>query len=292
MASESAEGPLRYLGVMISSTFRDLREHRAAVISAVEGQGLHAVGMEQDAALPGGTVVDSPLRKVGEAAAYTGVVSRRYGQVPECAANPDRLSLSELEFREARRLDRPMLIFIMAEDHPLTEADVEFDADKRVKLVAFREQVKRASAEVPVPRVYKEFRDVAEFSVAAAQSVAALHIAGIHPPAMLTPVGTLVLFVRTDPGPGRMLVSASLRTISSWVAVPPSEHQTGRVGTGAYRWLHGGTPEDVSWELPDLAVAYAAITPAEQCTAGDSPPGLHPRYIQWPSAAAHASIRC
>jgi hypothetical protein len=112
------------------------------------------------------------------------------------------------------------------------------------------------------------------------RALRALHIAGIHPPAMLTPVGTLMLFVRTDPGPGRMLVSASLRTVGSWVAVPPSEHQIGLVRACSYRWLRGGTPDDVGWQLPELAVAYAAITPAERWMAGDSPPGLHPRYTQ------------
>jgi hypothetical protein len=48
-----------------------------------------------------------------------GVISRRYGQVPEDDRwNPERLSLTQLEFREARRLDRPTLIFIMSSQHP------------------------------------------------------------------------------------------------------------------------------------------------------------------------------
>jgi hypothetical protein len=54
---------------MVSSTFRDLREHRAALMQAIEGQGLHAVAMEQDAALPDGTVVDASLQKVRDASA-------------------------------------------------------------------------------------------------------------------------------------------------------------------------------------------------------------------------------
>ena len=115
---EESFAPRQYLGVMVSSTFRYLEAHRAALMRAIEGQGLHAVAMEQDAALPGGTVVDSSLRKVRDAAAYIGVISFRYGQVPDSAeGNPERLSLTELEFREARRLGRPMLIFIMGLDH-------------------------------------------------------------------------------------------------------------------------------------------------------------------------------
>jgi tetratricopeptide (TPR) repeat protein len=169
-----AEEPQRYLGVIISSTFQDLKGHRAALVRAVEGQGLHAVAMENDAALPAGTVVSSSMDKVRAAAAYIGVVSRRYGQVPKCPENPEGLSLTELEFREARRLGRPTLIFIMAPDHPVREADVELDLAARPKLDAFREDVKRASADAPVERVYCEFHDLATFAVAATQSVAEL----------------------------------------------------------------------------------------------------------------------
>ncbi|WP_425415400.1 bifunctional DNA primase/polymerase [Pseudonocardia acaciae] len=39
----------------------------------------------------------------------------------------------------------------------------------------------------------------------------ALDASDVHPPAMLTPVGTLVLFVQTAPGPRPFLASASLR---------------------------------------------------------------------------------
>jgi hypothetical protein len=71
-------------------------------MNAISGQGMHPVAMEQDAALPAGTVIDSSLAKVRAAAAYVGVISRRYGQVPEDDEwNPERLSLTELEFREA-----------------------------------------------------------------------------------------------------------------------------------------------------------------------------------------------
>lgn len=174
MTSGDPGGQRRYAGVMISSTFQDLKGHRAALIDAVERHGMHAVAMEQDAALPVGTVLDASLRKVRDAEAYIGVVSRRYGQVPECDANPDRLSLTELEFREARRLDRPTLIFIMASDHPVTEADIELDPVARESLEAFREEVKQARADAPAQRVYCEFHDLAGFEKAALQSVAEL----------------------------------------------------------------------------------------------------------------------
>ena len=167
--------PRQYLGVMVSSTFRDLERHRAALIKAIEAQGMHAVAMEQDAALPGGTVIDSSLKKVRDAAAYIGLISHRYGQVPDSMeSNPEGLSLTELEFREARRLERPILIFIMGTDHDVKLGAVERDPEKIRKLEAFREEVKRSTAESRVQRVYKEFNSLREFEIAAMQSAAEL----------------------------------------------------------------------------------------------------------------------
>jgi hypothetical protein len=167
--------PRQYLGVMVSSTFRYLEQHRAALMRAIEAQRMHALGMEQDAALPGGTVIDSSLGKVRDAAAYIGVISHRYGEIPASAEhNAERLSLTELEFREARRLGRPTLIFIMGADHDVKPGAVEQDPEKIGKLNAFREDVKRATAETQVQRVYKEFNSLPEFDVAAMQSVAEL----------------------------------------------------------------------------------------------------------------------
>jgi Domain of unknown function (DUF4062) len=167
--------PHQYPGVMVSSTFSDLKQHRAALMRAIEAQGLHTVAMEHDAALPDGTVIDSSLRKVRDATAYIGVISHKYGQIPDSAEmNPNGLSLTELEFREARDLSRPILIFIMGEDHDVKPADVERDPDKAAKLEAFREEVKRAAADSRVQRVYKEFNSLHEFEVAATQSMAEL----------------------------------------------------------------------------------------------------------------------
>ncbi len=189
--TDDSFAPRQYPGVMISGTFDDLGRHRAALMAAIEAQGMHAVSMEQDAALPSGTVIDSSLRKVRDAAAYIGLVSHRYGNIPDSAdANPGGLSLTELEFREAQRLDRPMLIFIMGAGHDVKLADVERDPDKMRKLEAFREQVKRSTAASAVHRVYKEFNSLREFELAAMQSVAELRRyldASSHPaPAAVT----------------------------------------------------------------------------------------------------------
>jgi hypothetical protein len=160
---------------MVSSTFEDFKEHREALISAINGQGLHAIAMEHDSALPTGTVIDSSLQKVHDGAAYVGIIGARYGNIPDSAEyNPEGLSLTELEFREARDLGRPILLFIMGPDHDVKQRDVEQDPEKKHKLEAFREEAKRSSVGSRVHRVYKVFNSLSEFEVAATQSVAEL----------------------------------------------------------------------------------------------------------------------
>ncbi|MDX8030082.1 DUF4062 domain-containing protein [Lentzea sp. BCCO 10_0856] len=163
--------PRQYFGVVVSSTYEDLREHRAALMSAIQGQQLHAVAMESDSARPI-TVIESSLQKVRDAAAYIAIIGRRYGSITACPENPDGLSLTHLEFREAVRLGRPILVFIMGADHLVTEDGIELDPDKRAKLAAFREEAKFAGGEVH--QVYKEFNDLASFAMAATQSIAEL----------------------------------------------------------------------------------------------------------------------
>lgn len=156
---------------------------------AIEGQHLHPVAMEQDSALSAGTVVEASLSKVRHAAAYVGVISHRYGQVPECAENPDRFSLTELEFREARRLGLPILLFIMGQAHSVVADDVEVDPDRRRKLAMFREEAKRASAGGAVHRVYRVFNNLADFSTAATQSLAELRSHLLSAPVFEVDVG-------------------------------------------------------------------------------------------------------
>jgi tetratricopeptide (TPR) repeat protein len=167
--------PRHYKGVMISSTFTDLEAHRAALIKAIKGQSLTDVAMENDSALADLDVIDSSLKMVADSSAYIGIISRKYGQVPKCRRrNPGNVSLTELEFNEAQRLNRPILLFIMGEKHPLIEADFETSANKRKKLAEFRERAKIKEQGSSVHRVYAEFDSLEEFTQKAIHSVANL----------------------------------------------------------------------------------------------------------------------
>jgi len=175
MANDNLHAPLRYQGVMISGTFTDLKEHRAALIKAIKGQQLTDVAMENDSAKPDLDVIDSSLKMVRDSSAYVGVISRKYGQTPKCLhRNPGNVSITELEFNEAQRLNRPILLFIMGEKHPVLEADVESNTAKRRKLKSFRERAKKMEPDSQVHRIYATFDSLEEFKEQAGQAVASL----------------------------------------------------------------------------------------------------------------------
>ncbi len=109
---------------------------------------------------------------VRDAVAYVGVISLKYGQTPhDPEVNPARLSITELEFNEAIRLNLPIVLFIMSDEHLVRKADIESDSEKREKLYKFRESAKRARRASEVQRIYKSFDSVEQFSFAAAIAI-------------------------------------------------------------------------------------------------------------------------
>ena len=192
--------PLQFKGVMISSTFTDLKEHRSALIRAIKGHGLTDVAMENDSARADADVIDSSLRMVADGSAYIAILSHRYGQVPKCRRrNPGNVSITELEFNEAQRLNRPILLFIMGKGHPVTEADVETNTTKRKKMKAFIERAKK-STDSSVHRVYSTYNSLEEFTQQVYQSVANLR-RYLDGPTTISPQQEQQIEVNTIPAP-------------------------------------------------------------------------------------------
>ena len=107
--------------VMISSTARDLPAHRDQVMHAcLARQTFLPIMMEH---LPA-TTADArrvSVEMVDRADIYVGVFAHRYGYVP-----PDGdISVTQMEYERAVERGIPRLIFMMADDHPITAADVE-----------------------------------------------------------------------------------------------------------------------------------------------------------------------
>jgi hypothetical protein len=112
---------------------------------------------------------------VRDASAYIVVIGRKYGQIPVCPnRNDEELSITELEFNEAQRINRPILMFLMGDDHLVRWFDVETDPAKMAKLNAFRERAKRIGPDSQVHRVYATFDSLEDFAVKAVQAVAEL----------------------------------------------------------------------------------------------------------------------
>lgn len=171
--------PKLYSAIMVSSTFTDLEAHRREVIDAIHRFGFHANAMEYSGARSDSDVIDASLRMVRDSVAYLCVIGHKYGQTPiDAGRNPDGLSITELEFNEARRLGRPILLFLMADDHPVTKGDVEPDTKKRRKLEAFRKQAKRVDPGAAAERVYETFASKDEFAKKAAIAVGLQAIQG------------------------------------------------------------------------------------------------------------------
>ena len=137
------------LRVMISSTARDLPEHRREVMDACLRQGMFPVMMEHLPASDADAAAKS-LKMVDGADIYLGVFAYRYGYVPE-DNNPDRISITEMEYNRAVERGIPRLIFFMDKTHAITAADMEEDTSDPIEMarrkVKLDELKKRAAKE-------------------------------------------------------------------------------------------------------------------------------------------------
>jgi tetratricopeptide (TPR) repeat protein len=123
---------------MISSTALDLPEHRGEIMDACLRQGMFPMMMEH---LPasGAEAISSSLRLVDEANIYIGVFAHRYGYVPK-EKNPERLSITEMEYNRAVKRKIPRLIFVMDKSHLITIDYVELGEGAN-KLKAFKDRL-------------------------------------------------------------------------------------------------------------------------------------------------------
>jgi len=122
--------------VMISSTARDLPEHREQVRLACERAGFEPREMMEHLTALNTDAVDISLRMVDEADVYIGVFASRYGYVPDGYD----ISITEMEYNRAVERDKPRLVFFMHEDHPVTVKDVETGAGA-TKLEALKARI-------------------------------------------------------------------------------------------------------------------------------------------------------
>jgi len=102
------------ISIYISSTYKDLIEHRKAVIQTLHKMKKITVSME-DYTASDERPLDKCLNDVARCDIYIGIFAFRYGFVPDHKDNPNKLSITELEYRKALECEKPCLIFIADE---------------------------------------------------------------------------------------------------------------------------------------------------------------------------------
>jgi tetratricopeptide (TPR) repeat protein len=120
---------------VISSTTRDLPAHRDAAMDACLRQGFFPLMMEHETLSPA-TAAQVSRNLVDRADVYILILGFRYG-----AVGPGQVkSYTHLELDRAIERGIPKLVLLMADDHPLTQADVDIGpAGERVR--ALREHL-------------------------------------------------------------------------------------------------------------------------------------------------------
>lgn len=103
--------------IYISSTFQDLSEYRSAVDRTLRRMGHDVIGMEQYVA-EGNKPLDRCLADVRAADLYVIILAWRYGYVPVDQPSPGGLSITELEYCEAKSSNKTILAFLLDPDTP------------------------------------------------------------------------------------------------------------------------------------------------------------------------------
>src|SRR2546421_6408440 len=124
--------------VMISSTARDLPDHRQKVMDACMRLGMFHADMMEHLTAADADALEVSLGIVDRADLYVGVFGFRYGYVPE--GKP--ISVTEAEYNRAADRKIPRLIFLMGDEHPVRPAAVE-TGDGARKLEDLKSRLKK-----------------------------------------------------------------------------------------------------------------------------------------------------
>jgi Domain of unknown function (DUF4062) len=104
--------------IYISSTYEDLKEYRESVYDSLRQMRHDVISME-DYVSQDQRPLQKCLRDVISCDIYIGIFAWRYGHIPQDEKdNPDKLSITELEYRKACDVQIPRLIFLLDDDVP------------------------------------------------------------------------------------------------------------------------------------------------------------------------------
>jgi hypothetical protein len=125
--------------IYLSSTYDDLKDHRAAVAQVLRRAGHTVIGMEDYAAYDE-RPRDKCVADVVRSDLYVGLFAWRYGFVPK-DNNPFGTSITQLEYQAAADGKRP--VFLLSKDAPWPPAHIHAFAaeDQGRRMREFREQL-------------------------------------------------------------------------------------------------------------------------------------------------------
>ena len=126
------------LRVMISSTARDLPEHRQKVMDACMRLGMFYPDMMEHLTASDANALEVSLKIADRAQIYVGVFAFRYGYVPDGQS----ISVTESEYNRAVERGIPRLIFLMSDQHNIKPGDFE-TGEGAEKLKALKERLKK-----------------------------------------------------------------------------------------------------------------------------------------------------
>lgn len=120
----------------LSSTFKDLEPHRAAVIARLRRLDGVEVRCMEDFGARTGSPKDFCVREARECDLFIGVIGHLYGFIPD----GDDTSITEQEYRAAEDAGREMLLFVAPDDFHVSVKLLRGDTDPD-RQEAFRERV-------------------------------------------------------------------------------------------------------------------------------------------------------
>jgi hypothetical protein len=185
--------------VFLSSTVRDLGPYRRHVAEQLGRLG-YATVLGEEFGARDADAAESSLVEIARCQVFVGVYARRYGFLPP-SRNPRRISVTEMEYDEAVRLDLPRLLFVLRGSSigQTDEATVQGlqavpDDEKRPSdfLAAYRDDHLSESGEklsqfllrVGQERVWSEFSTPEDLAAEVALAVSRLE--GWRPPQLIS----------------------------------------------------------------------------------------------------------
>jgi len=117
--------------ITISSTYEDLRDHREKVYHALRKLSHDVVAME-DYVATDSRPLDQCLRDIGSCEIYVGIFAWRPGFIPP----GEKVGITELEYREARKSGKTCLIFLLHDEADWKKNWIDKDTSAIDKLTA------------------------------------------------------------------------------------------------------------------------------------------------------------